>query len=97
MVRRKFSSQEIALGAASVLVVLAILIFYIWYQTEAVRLGYEIGKQEEELLKLKDDIKKLEAQKAALLSPEKIEETARTRLNMTDPKEDQIIYEDEIF
>ena len=89
--------MEIALGMAFLLLVVAILIFYIWYQTEAVHLGYKIGELRGRVLKLKEDIRTLEAQKASLLSLQRIEGLARNELKLTDPKEDQIIYGDEHF
>jgi cell division protein FtsL len=92
MIRRKWSAREIALGTALLLAVVALLTFYIWYQTEAVRLGIEIGKREQEIKGLRDEIRRLELQKAALLAPDRVERIAREALGLVDPTTGEIIY-----
>ena len=72
---------------------LANLTFYIWYQSESIRLGYKIHDLELKVEQLKEEIKKLETRKAALLSPERIDRLAREDLNLTDPKPEQVIFE----
>lgn len=94
MLRKKFGPKEIALGAAFVVLILVVLTFYIWYQTESIRLGYKIGDLQDEVAALKEEIKKLEAKKAALLSPGEVERRARQDLGLQDPAPDQIIYEE---
>lgn len=93
MIRRKWSPREIALGTAFLLALVGLLTFYVWYQTEAVRLGIEIGKREAEIKALRDDISKLKLQIAALLSPGRVEKIARQELGLVDPKTGEIIYE----
>ena len=75
-------------------VIISILTFYIWHQTEAVRLGYEINRLEEKLQKLQIEVEELEAVKSSLLSLEKVEKIAKEKLKMIDTTEDQIVYED---
>lgn len=94
MIRRKWSPREIALGAAFLLALVALLTFYVWYQTEAVRLGVDIGKREEEIKAIKNDILRLKLEKATLLSPERVEKIAREVLGLVDPKSGEIIYGD---
>jgi cell division protein FtsL len=94
MIRKKWSPREIGLGAAFLLALVALLTFYVWYQTEAVRLGVDIGKREEEIRALKNDILRLELRKAALLTPERVEKIAREDLGLVDPKPGDIIYGD---
>jgi cell division protein FtsL len=94
MIRRKWSPKEIGLGAALLLAVVALLTFYIWYQTEAVRLGIEIGKREEEIRALQNEILRLKLQRTALLSPDRVERIARENLGLVDPKPGDIIYGD---
>ncbi len=94
MIRRKWSPREIALGAAFLMALVGLLTFYVWYQTEAVRLGVEIGKREEEIKALKNDILRLELRKAALLTPERVDKIAREDLGLVDPKLGEIIYGD---
>ncbi|MHB8094509.1 MAG: cell division protein FtsL [Candidatus Aminicenantales bacterium] len=93
MVRRKFNPREIALGAAFVVLLLTIITFYIWYQSEAIRLGYAIADTEYRVRRMKEEIMKLEAKRAGLLSLGRIEKIAREDLGLTDPKPDQVIYE----
>jgi cell division protein FtsL len=94
MVRKKYQKKEILLAAACLLLAVATLSFYIWHQAALISLGYQIGKLESDILRLEEDIKKLETQKAALLSLDRVDKIARDQLNLVEPKEDQVIYED---
>jgi len=94
MIRRKWSAGEIILGGAFLLAVIALLTFYVWYQTEAVRLGVEIGKREAEIKALKNEILQLELRKASLLAPDRVEKIARDTLGLVEPKPGEIIYGD---
>ncbi len=94
MVRRRYNRREIALSAVCLLFAISTLTFYIWHQAALISLGYKMSQAEQEIRNLEEDIKKLETEKAALLSLERVERTARQELHLTDPKDDQIIYED---
>lgn len=94
MVRRKLTLREIVLGTGFLLLLLAILTFYIWYQTEAVRLGFDLGATEKRAGELREDIKKLEARKAELLSLREVDRIARGPLGLGDPRPDQIVREE---
>jgi cell division protein FtsL len=94
MVHRKFDVKELALGAAFIILLLVIVTFYIWYQTEAVQLGYRVAELESKVGRLKEDIKKLEARKAGLLSLRRVEGIARERLGLSDPAPGQILFDD---
>jgi cell division protein FtsL len=94
MVHRKFDVKELALGAAFIILLLVIITFYIWYQTEAVQLGYRVAELESKVARLKEDIKKLEARKAGLLSLRRVEGIARERLGLSDPAPGQILFDD---
>ena len=93
MVRRKWSSRGIALGAVLLVTVIGILTFYVWYQTESVKLGIDIGKSEDRIRELEQAIEKLELRKASLLDPGRVEKIARESLGLVDPKDDEVIYE----
>jgi len=93
MVHRRYGAKEIALGAGFVLLLLVILTFYIWYQTEAVQLGYRIGELQNRIAQMKKDIERLEAKKAELLSLRRIEGIARRDLGLVDPAPGQVLYE----
>lgn len=94
MVRRKYNRREIALSAGCLIFAISTLTFYIWHQAALISLGYKMSQAEQEINNLDEDIKKLETEKAALLSLDRVERTARQNLHLTDPKDDQIIYED---
>lgn len=94
MVRRKWSGREIALGAAFLVAVVGILTFYVWYQTESVRLGIEISKSQARIRELRDEIRALELRRAVLLDPGRVERIAREKLGMVDPRSEEIIYEE---
>jgi cell division protein FtsL len=94
MVRRKWSGREMALGAAFLFAVVGILTFYVWYQTESVRLGIEIGRSEARIRELQDSIRALELRKAALLDPGRVERLAREKLGLVDPRDEDTIYEE---
>jgi cell division protein FtsL len=94
MVRRKFSPRGIALGAALLVTVVGILTFYVWYQTESVQLGIDVGKTEDRIRELEQTIETLELRKAALLDPGRVEKIARESLGLVDPKDDEVIFQD---
>lgn len=94
MVRKKYSKNEILLVLACIILCLFILTFYLWHQAEIVRLGIEIAKIEEEVLSLREEVKTLETRKSSLLSLERVEKIAREKLNLAEPREDQILYEE---
>jgi len=93
MLRRKWSPRGIALGAALLVAVIGTLTFYVWYQTESVKLGIDIGKSEDKIRELEQAIETLKLRKAALLDPARIEKIARESLGLVDPKDDEVIYE----
>ncbi len=95
MVRRKLGRKDILVGIGGGIVTIAVLTFYLWHSTENVRLGYAIGKAEDEIHALRSEIRILETKKAARLAPAVVDKTAREKLGLTDPREDQIIIEDD--
>lgn len=90
MVRKKISKKKLIFSTIFILSVLFILTFYIWHQTESIRLGYENGVLEEKILSLKKDVELLEAQRASLLNLERVEKIAKEELNLHEPQENQI-------
>ncbi len=93
MVRKKYSKREIIFGMTCAITLILVLTFYIWHQMEYVRIGYEIGELEEELGALKKDVEKLETDKSALLSLERVEKIAREELKLETAKEEQIVHD----
>lgn len=94
MVRKKFSKKEIAIGIACTLFALLILSLYVWHQTESVSLGYSSAELEHRVFDLEKEVEKLEAVKSNLLRLERVEKIAREQLKFTDPKDEQIVYQD---
>lgn len=94
MVRKKYSKKRLALGTGFILLAIFFLIFYLWHQTEIIRLGYETGKLEQKVLSLQEEVKKLEAKKSSLLSLSRVEKIAKEKLNLMEPGEEQVFYDD---
>ena len=93
MIRKRYSSREIGVVIACSIVVIFILSFYIWHQTEAISLGYMTSDLEEEVALLKKEIEQLETIRSNLLNLERVEKIAREKLKLRTPKEQQIIFD----
>jgi cell division protein FtsL len=93
MVRKKITQKEILLGGGCVLLAIGTLTFYIWQQAVLISLGYKISDQEKAKARLEEDIRRLDTEKASLLAPDKVERIAREELQLSSPRQDQIIYE----
>jgi cell division protein FtsL len=93
MVRRKYAKKEILLAAACVLLAIGTLTFYIWQQSVLINLGYEASKLEKIKAGVEEDIRRLDTEKATLLALDKVERIAREELQLSSPRQDQIIYE----
>jgi cell division protein FtsL len=94
MVRKKFKKKEVMLSIGCTLLALFILTFYVWHQTESVSLGYDTAELEQKVVQLQKEVEKLETLKSGLLSLDRVEKMAKEKLELSEPKEDQIFYED---
>jgi cell division protein FtsL len=92
MVSKKFTKKQIAIGILCMVFVIALLTFYIWHQAETIRLGYQTRELDEDIASIKKDIEQLEAEKASLLSLERVEKIAIQTLKMKPPEDKQIAY-----
>ncbi len=92
MVRRKWNLKGIAAGSALAVLAIGILTFYIWYQTESVKLGLDIGRSEEKIRELEGSIEALKLRKAEMLDPARVEEIARDKLGLIEPADEDIVY-----
>ena len=93
MVRKKLSKKEILAVAGGILVVLAVLTFIIWHQTETINLGFKTRDLEERILKLNEDIQKMKVRRDSLRSLDRVEKIAREKLNLEAAKPDQVIFD----
>lgn len=93
MVRRKWNWKGIALGAALFTIAAGVLTFYVWYQTESVRLGLEIAGNEARIRELRETIEALKLRRAVLLDPARVDRIARETLGLVDPDDAAIVYE----
>jgi len=94
MIRKKISKKLIVLGLIGGLFAIFFLTFYIWHQMESIRIGYEIGKLEEKVTALVEEVKILQTKKSALLSLDRVEKIAKKELKLVPVKKDQLIYEE---
>jgi cell division protein FtsL len=92
MIRHKWSLKGIALGAALAAAAIGILTFYIWYQTESVKLGLDIGRSDRRIREIEESIEALKVRRASLLDPGRVERIARDELGLVEPVDDDIIY-----
>jgi cell division protein FtsL len=94
MVRRQYSFRQIAAGTLLALLVVAVLTFYLWHLNENLRLGWDSAKLESERFTALQQVERLQARKAQLLAPDRVEKIAKSELKLGDPRPDQIIYEE---
>ncbi|MGQ9672361.1 MAG: cell division protein FtsL [Candidatus Aminicenantales bacterium] len=94
MVRKKTEKKEILLAVVCLFLAIGFLIFSIWHQAALISLGYQTTRLEERISQLEEEIRGLEIQKTSLLSLEKVEGIAREKLGLTEPKKEQILYQD---
>lgn len=94
MVRKKLPKKEVAAAAGCILLAVGTLAFYIWHQAAVIQIGLQTGRLEEKIAGLKEEIRRLETDKAALLAPDRVDRIAREQLQLVEPRPEQIIYED---
>jgi cell division protein FtsL len=93
MIRKRMPRRRIALAVAVCAVGLLILVFYLQHLTETARMGLIQRDLENTLSRLREEVRTLEARKAALLSLARVEKVAREDLKMAEPAAGQIVYE----
>lgn len=92
MVRRKWNLKGIALGAALAAATIGILTFYVWYQTESVKLGLDINRCDGKIRELEESIEALKLRRAGLLDPGRVETIAREKLGLVEPPDGDIVF-----
>jgi hypothetical protein len=58
-----------------------------------VSLGYDSAELEYRVIQLEKEVEELEAIKSSLLTLDRVENIARNKLALSEPKEEQIVYE----
>jgi len=94
MVRRQYSLRQIAAWSALALLVVAVLTFYLWHLNENTRLGWDSARLETERLQVREQVERLQARRAQLLAPDRVEKIAKSELKMAEPRTDQIVFEE---
>ncbi len=94
MVRRQIEPRRIAAWAALGLFAAAVLVFYLWHLNENIRLGWDMARLESEMASARKQVESLEARRARLLAPDRVERIAKSELKMGEPRPDQIVYEE---
>lgn len=92
MVRRRWNLKGIALGAAVAIAAVGVLTFYVWYQTESVKLGLDINKSDARIRELERTIEALQVRRSGLLDPGRVEKIAREQLGLADPANDDVVF-----
>lgn len=92
MVGRKWNLKGIAVGGALAIVAIGILTFYVWYQTESVKLGLDIDHCDRQIRELEESIEALKLERAKLLDPARVEQIAREKLGLVEPADADISY-----
>jgi cell division protein FtsL len=94
MVRRKYSIGQIAAWSGLALLVAAVLTFYLWHLNENMRMGLDKARLESALVTTRQQVERLQARKAQLLAPDRVEKIAKAELKLAEPRTDQIVYEE---
>lgn len=71
------------------LLALIFFLFYLWFQMESLNYGYKINEKKELQKELLETNKRLQLEKDSLQSPARIERTAKEKLHMKEPSENQ--------
>lgn len=73
-------------------ILLCELLFYTWVRVESTQTVFRISKAQYDQKEIKSYNEALSLEKATLISPERISKIARSELNLSIPRPDQIIY-----
>ncbi len=92
MIRRRWNLKGVALAAAFGAAAIAVLTFYVWYQTESVKLGLDVSRCDGKIRELEDSIEALKLRRAGLLDPGRVEGIARGKLGLVEPPDADIVF-----
>lgn len=84
-------NRRIKLYCAVMAVILCSSLIYVWTRIRVVQQGYEVSRLSKETDELTKQKSRLEAEIAALKSPQRLEMIARDHFDMRLPKGDEII------
>jgi len=74
------------------MVFMAIALIYVWFNIKITRLNYEIASEMSRRDSLMEENRRLKLERATLKSSERIEKIARTKINMSYPEKDQLVF-----
>jgi cell division protein FtsL len=93
-VRRKMERRALrsfAAGTLSCAMVAAAMLLHAWVRTRVTEAGYALSRLSVEYRELTREHERLQIAAAELKSPQRLEELARTRLNMGPPPVDRVV------
>jgi cell division protein FtsL len=76
----------------AIVTLVALAIGTVWLRLSIVRTTYAINETNKEIRELNLAKEQMELKVTALRSPRRLENLARTRFNLSQPKSDQVIY-----
>ncbi len=92
MVHRKWNLKGLAVGGALAAAAIGLLTFYVWYQTESVKLGLDIDRRDKQIREVQESIEALKLERARLLDPARVEKIAREQLGLVEPADSDLSY-----
>jgi cell division protein FtsL len=79
--------RALVLGA----VLLALCLVHVWLGLQIMQVGYDLSVARKMQLRLEHERRELEVERATLRDPGRIDDLARRRLGLTDPKKGQVV------
>ncbi len=73
-------------------VMILMAVVTVWLRLTIVRTTYEIGQTDRMIRNLKQEREKLELKLAGLRSPRHLEQLARTKFGLSQPRADQVVH-----
>ena len=74
------------------LIFMAIVLVYVWFHIQAIRINYQIAEEVQNKNKLDEENRRLKVEIATLTSPQRIETIARIKLKMCYPERNQVVF-----
>ena len=91
----KKTEGELALVIVGVLVFLLIALVYVWFHVNITKLNYAIAREMDQRDVLNQESQRLRIELETLTSPRRIETIAGSKLKMSYPEREQVIFLDD--